>query len=54
MSGIKYTSQINMQVPPTEDNHVVRKKDLEDYAVIYWGIDDTPSAAGHALKWEVI
>ena len=30
--GIKYTSQINMQVPPTEDTHIVRKKDLEDVA----------------------
>jgi hypothetical protein len=29
MSGIKYTSQLDMQVPPTEDNHVVRKKELD-------------------------
>ena len=29
MSGIKYNAQINMSVPPTEANHVVRKKELD-------------------------
>ncbi len=29
MAGIKYTSQIEMHVPPTEKNHVVRKSDLD-------------------------
>ena len=27
MAGLKYTKQINMTVPPTEDNHVARLKD---------------------------
>lgn len=31
MSGVRYDSQINMKVTPTEDNHVVRLKDLLEY-----------------------
>ena len=29
--GIKYSTQINMQVPPTEDNHVIRKQDTSEF-----------------------
>jgi hypothetical protein len=29
MSGIKYKSQINMPIPPTEDNHVLRNADAQ-------------------------
>ena len=38
MPGIKYTNQINMTVPPTEENHVVRKKEINETVVRSLGI----------------
>jgi hypothetical protein len=31
MSGIKYKSQIDMSVVPSEDKHLIRKKDMKEY-----------------------
>ena len=31
MSGLNHKSQINMAVPPTEDNHVMRKQDMVEF-----------------------
>jgi len=33
MGGLKYTTQLNMLVPPSDDNHVIRVQDVPDYAV---------------------
>ena len=55
MQGIVYDVQIEMAIPPTEPNHVVRYRDIEHLTgkqYILWGVNVPPSG-GVIVLWGI-